>query len=302
MAGVAPRPAGAATWFVDVASAFDGAKLAAEVSVLDVRFATWRGFGHTGRVRVRVTSDPSRIFRGHEFLGRTIDLSPCPLGPQSSTAELGRHVDDPAPLFVVADSKGAIWLSGTRRGDGYRLRSWSDAHAVTLQVPASLGHRAESSERIDVPRVALDRRYGKARYEFWGRVARFLAGEQPDADPAELDRRIAQLAAREPGQRRRAQLWIRKHAYLRISELRMALATAPDPETGRHLRELLNDLDDFACAYDLAQDLAVTPAATRAAVVRAGLPALDGFARACADAYLRRVKAEIRGPTPRAPR
>jgi hypothetical protein len=304
IAGAAPRPADAGSWTVEVGDTFDGAKLAAEVSVLEVRFATWRGFGHTGRVRVRVTSDPRRIFRGHEFLGRTLDLSPCPLGPQSSTAELGRRVDDREPLFLVADSDGAIWLAGARHGNGYRLRTWSDLDlkAVRLEVPADLGRTVESGARIDIPLAALDRRFGKARQEFWGRVARFLGGEQPDAGPAELDGWIARLAAPAHEQRRRARLWIRRHACLRIAELRKALAAAPDPETGRNLRDILDDLGEFARAHDLAQELAGTPPGTRAAIVREGLPSLDGYARACADAYLRRVNAEGREPAPQAPR
>jgi hypothetical protein len=302
--GVAPCPAQAFAGAVDVAETLDGAKLAAEVSVLEVRFATWRGFGHTGRVRVRVTSDPRRIFRGHALLGRTLDLSPCPFGPQSSTAELGRHVDDREPLFLVADDNGAIWLAGARHGEGYRLRTWSDLDLkdVHLQVPSGLGRTVESGARIDIPCAALDLRYGKARREFWGRVARFLSEEKPDAGAAELDRWIARLSASDHGQRRRAQLWIRRHACLRITELRLALAGAPDPETARNLREVLDDLADFSRAHDLAEELAGTPPDTRAAIVREGIPSLDGFARACADAYLRRVNAEGRESAPQAPR
>jgi hypothetical protein len=203
--------------------AFDHAWLAAEVEIVDVKVGGWMAWGgQRGSVRVKVTSDPSRIYRGWKHLGRTFELRPADFASQTCTASLMRHKGSLGKVLLVVDEQQVITLGGPVDGDGYLLRGWCDNNDCHLRAAAGFGAEViqrQRGDRLSIARATLLDRYRKPRREFWARVTRFLDGEQPAVARAEVMRWIDELSAKEPARRQRAHEYLAARGPLHVGTL-----------------------------------------------------------------------------------
>ena len=169
--------------------AFDNAWLVAEVEVVKVEFAKWMAWGgQRGYVRIKVTTDPSRIYRGWKHLGRTYEIKPADFGAQTCTVTLKRHEGSLNRILLVVDAQRVITLGGETEGDGYLLRGWCDNNDCRLKAAKGFGGeviKRQRDDRLSIARATLLDRYRTPRREFWARVTRFLDGAQPFT-PAEF--------------------------------------------------------------------------------------------------------------------
>lgn len=275
--------------------AFDNAWLVAEVEVVRVEFADWMAWGgRRGYVRIKVTSDPSRIYRGWKHLGRTYEVKPADFGAQTCTVTLKRYEGSLTPILLVVDAERVITLGGEAEGDGYLLRGWCDNNDCRLRAADGFGGEVvqrRRRDRLSIARATLLERYRAPRQEFWARVTRFLDGETPALDRKAVARWIAELEAPQPARRRRAQDYLATHGQLHIRTLREALDASGDPEVRRRLARILSTLQPYAEAYDVATRLRDSPLAAWIFVAREGVEMLTGSALSRARAYLRALEA-----------
>ncbi|MHC4549353.1 MAG: hypothetical protein ACYTEZ_11315 [Planctomycetota bacterium] len=278
--------------------AFDTAWLAAEVEVLAVEVGAWMAWGGPrGNVRIRVTSDPERIYRGLRHLGRTFELRPSGFSAQSCTRELKRYERSEQRVLLVVDTGRTIVLGGEAVGDGYLLRGWCDHNSCLLRSSdAAFGGEIlprERGDQLSLARSTLIRRYREPRREFCARVTRLLAGERPALSREEVGRWIRDLGARRPERRAAAQRLLRARAHLHVGTLREAARTARDPEVRRRLHHALAGMREQVDAFEVAQRLNRGPLSARLYVAREGVAALNGSALRHAQAYLRALEAFV---------
>lgn len=287
--------AGAKPITVECDRAFDDAWLAAEVEILKVEIGGWMAWaGQRGLVRVKVTSDPSRIYRGWQYLGRTFDLKPADFAAQTCTANLMRHQGSLGKVLLVVDGQQTIILGGPPEGDGYLLRGWCDNNDCHLRAAAGFGGevvKRQRGDRLSIARAALHDRYRTPRRRFWARVTRFLDGEPPALSRAEVMRWIDELTATEPARRQRAHEFLAASGPLHVGTLREAADASDDPEIRRRIARILSGMQVHVEARDVALRLARSPLAARIFVARDGVEVLTGSALRRARAYLRALEA-----------
>jgi len=275
--------------------AFDDAWLAAEVEVVAVEIGAWMAWGgQVGRVRVKVTSDPSRIYRGWKHLGRTIDLRPPEFAAQTCSAGLKRYEGSLTKVMLVADAQRVITLGGPAEGNGYLLRAWCDNNDCRLRAAAGFGGQVVKrlrGDRLFIGRAVLLDRYRTLRREFWARVTRFLDGEQPALGRDDVLRWIKELAAKDPARRRRAHEFLAARSPLHIGTLREASDATDDPEVRRRITRILSGMQAHVEAHEVATRLAGSPLEARIFVARDGVEVLTGSALSRARAYLRALEA-----------
>jgi len=275
--------------------AFDTAWLVAEVEVVKVEFAKWMAWGgHRGYVRIKVTTDPSRIYRGWKHLGRTYEIKPADFGAQTCTVTLKRHEGSLNRILLVVDAQRVITLGGEAEGDGYLLRGWCDNNDCRLQAADGFGGevvKRQRDDRLSIERATLLDRYRKPRREFWARVTRFLDGERPALGRKDVARWIAELDATQPARRQRAHDFLAAHGHLHIGALREAATASDDPEVRRRLTRILFALQAHVEAYEVATRLSDSPLTARIFVLREGVEVLTGSALSHGQAYLRALEA-----------
>ena len=277
--------------------AFDNSWLAAEVDVLEVEVGAWMTWGgKRGRVKVRVTSDPSRIYRGWAELGRTLELLPPANAAQTCTAGLRRYEGSEQKVLLVVDSNRVIALGGEPVDDRYLLRSWCDNTACLLR-PAGVGFgevvQHQRADRLSVTPAVLAQRYEAQRRKFWARVTRFLDKEPPAQTRAAVAGWIRDLSASDPARRERAQNNLRTQAKLHVGTLREAARKERDPEVRRRLLAALASLRNQAGAHEVAERLSNGSFRAQAYVVREGMTRLTGSALTHARAYLKAIEAYV---------
>jgi hypothetical protein len=275
--------------------AFDTAWLAAEVEVVKVEFADWMAWGgRRGYVRIKVTTDPSRIYRGWKHLGRTYEIKPADFGAQTCTVTLKRHEGSLNRILLVVDAQRVITLGGEIEGDGYLVRGWCDNNDCRLKAAKGFGGevvKRQRDDRLSIARATLLDRYRTKRREFWARVTRFLDREQPALSRKDVARWIAELDATQPARRRRAHDFLAAHGHLHVGTLREAVAASDDPEVRRRLTRILFALQAYVEAYEVATRLGDSPLTARIFVLREGVEVLTGSALSHARAYLRALEA-----------
>jgi len=280
---------------VDVGAALAKASLVAEVTVLEVERGAWMGRGgRLGKVRVRVTEDPTRVFAGFDRIGATLELTPAPTGPYLCAEQL-REAGRGGPVLLVVDADGAILLGGTVAGAGYDLQGWCDHNACLLSNTegfAAAPREGDNGHALPATRAELARRYGDARAAFFARVTRFLDGEPPALTEAALTELLEELAADDRARREHAQRELTARGALSVTALREAARQATDPEVRRLLDATLSQLKEDEVAAAAAAQLAKGPAAARRQAVRDGLAALEGESRARAERYLKELYRE----------
>lgn len=275
--------------------AFDDAWLVAEVEVLEVEIGGWMAWaGQRGLVRIKVTSDPSRIYRGWQHLGRTFDVRPADFAAQTCTASLMRYRGSLGKVLLVVDGQQVITLGGPPEGDGYLLRGWCDNNDCHLQASDGFGGeivKRQRGDRLSIPRSTLLDRYRTPRRRFWARVTRFLDGEPPALSRAEILRWIDDLATREPARRQRAQELLAASDPLHVGTLRETADKSDDPEVRRRIARILSGMQIHVEARDVALRLGRSPLAARIFVAREAVEVLTGSALSRARAYLSALEA-----------
>jgi len=284
------REASAKPIFLVVEAEFEHASLVAEASVLDVEIADWMGRGsRPGRIRVRITSDPRRIYRGFARLGEEMEFSPPAFGPQSCTADLNRQRDSNRTVLLVVHADGAVRMAGEPHRDGYRVRGWCDYNACILRTGGwfAVAHDIKGTSRADVPRSSIEAMFTRPRRAFWARTTRFLSGERPRVDAATIERHVGFLASRDTARREAAHEVLTAHGALHVPTLLDAAARTRDPEVLRRLHHTLARLEPHVAAHRVARLLEGAPPAARAYVVAEGIAGLGGEAREHAKRHLR---------------
>ena len=275
--------------------ALDTAWLVAEVEVVKVEFGDWMAWGgRRGYVRIKVTTDPSRIYRGWRHLGRTYEVKPADFGAQTCTATLKRHEGSLNRILLVVDAQRIITLGGEAEGDRYILRGWCDNNDCRLQAAAGFGGevvKRHRGDRLSIARATLLDRYRTPRREFWARVTRFLDQERPALSRKDVARWIAELEVAQPARRERAHDFLAAHGHLHIGTLRKAVTASDDPEVRRRLTRILSAMQAHVDAYEVATRLGDSPLTARIFVVREGVEVLTGLALSHGRAYLRALEA-----------
>lgn len=291
---LAAAPLWAETLVIDVARELRDAWLVAEAEVLEVEDPTENRKKHPNAARVRVTRDPQRIFRGHEWLGAELDLKVPPDGAGKCTMQLRPGLGDPQSFLLVAGMDKMLLFGGYVGPTGYRLRAWNDllgGWRIECGDAALGAYVAEGEHKgaFLLDRGALARLHRDEGRAFWARVAQYVTAEPAGPEKLQLDRLVALLSSGSARDRDYAQATLLAEAGLHLFYLRRALEAAGDPEARRRLRTIL---DGFERVIAVAQLL---PEGSKRYVVEEALPALEGEARARAERWLARQAAEEPG-------
>lgn len=210
----------------------------------------------TDRIRVRITSDPERIFRGFSYLGKTVELSPPGWGPESCRADLAA---ERGSVLVVASKNGTIPMIGRLIDGSYRLSSWCDYNAWWIYCTdksfgRSVKNDGEFMSTIEVTAAEMAKRYPGESGSFLTKRDAFLNGAAPELTADELAALIVRLGDDDPVERDAAMGTLTARARWCIADLRKAAETTRDPEVRQRLRLVLTDLSEYAAAYDAAME------------------------------------------------
>jgi hypothetical protein len=293
---LAAAPAWSGPRVIDVATEVKTAWLIAEAHVLEVDAPSENRRESPDSLRVRVTNDPQRIFRGHTWLGAELELKIPPDGAIRLFGELTTWVGRKQHLLLVADAKRMVVLGGYPGPTGYRMHAWVDFHAGKWRIectdPALGGPIAEGEHRgaVVVERSALALVHRDEGRAFWATVAPYLIADASDPESHGVDRLIALLSSGSPKERDYAQATLIEDARLEVLRIRQALETARDPEARRRLPVILDGIRHGSRPIAVALGI---PEASRRHVVEEALPLLEGGLRARAERWLARA-----APTP----
>jgi hypothetical protein len=276
----------------DVAKEMKEAWLIAEAHILEVDSPSDDRKRNPDEIRVRITADPERIFRGHEWLGAELELK---IPPDGAIQCLGLRIriDEPEPMLVVADGDRMLVLGGYPAPGGYRMRTWADLHVGGWRLecadpligkPVAEGeHRGE----ILVDRAALARLHREEGRAFWATVAPYLTVDPSEPKARELDDLVEMLSSGSARERDDAQATLVADTRFHVLRLERALELARDPEVRRRLAAVL---DRVRSAHAVAAALSLQERSRRW-VVEEALPVLEGEARARAERWLAREAA-----------
>lgn len=233
----------------------DQAVWIAEATIVEVEAADWGGEnGRRGRVRVQVTRDPARVFKGFAQMGRTLDLTPPAWGPQGCTTDLAALVARKETVLVAALKDGTFPFVGQRlEAGGWRLRSWCDYNAWWIW----------STDKNFGTSVKLDGDWGTTleltgaqiagRYQgFVMLQTGFLLGTTRPLPEAELAKLMEPLGAEDPAVRDAATKVLIERGAGSIAEFRKAREAARDPEVQARLAGVLEALAEPVAAFDAA--------------------------------------------------
>jgi hypothetical protein len=289
---LAAAPAWPGPRVIDVAKEVRAAWLIAETHVLEVDAPSENRRERPDSLRVRVTNDPQRIFRGHTWLGAELELKIPPDGAIRLFGELLTRVHGKEPLLLVAGEDRMVVLGGYPGPTGYRMHAWVDFHAGEWRIectdPALGGPIAEGEHRgaLLVDRSALALVHRDEGRAFWASVAPYLIADASEPEPRDLDHLIALLSSGSPKERDYAQATLVEDARLEVLRLRRALETARDPEARRRLPVILDGIRRGSRPVAVALGI---PEDSRRYVVEEALPVLEGELRASAERWLART-------------
>ncbi len=248
--------------FLDFKREIGNAKIVAEARILDVTGGKGRGMLVAGRViRVRITENPEKIYRGFAFLGDELKLAGPRWGQGMCGVDLASRVDadEKLTLLLVINDKDQIHIVGEPvTGDdglrGYRVWSYCDFNAaiihhgddaLKLKVSQPLEKRPAEFEgpvcvRIGgmldllwkhrrealapLPRILLDRAHALSERELKQLLFDLGAGDRVRADAAQ-QRLVRDGADRVPWLQKAMQ---RNHAESVRGRLREVLAAQAD--------------------------------------------------------------------------
>jgi len=273
---------------------FDDALLVAEVTVESVTPAAWGGQnGKPGAVRVKVTSDPDRIFRGFEHLGRTMDLVPHSGGAMSATTSLDdfRKKGKAALLFVRRDGTmiccaGEIAVDKQR---AYKLHGWCDYNACFFHsIDKTFGKGdAKFAEGFTLTAAEMAKRGAAQRTAFVSKAAELL-GDPPALIAADEFAGIVKRFASETfADREAAERDLVTRGRYQIGAIKSAAEKATDTEVRSRLESVLEKLGDYTVAADFAIHVRKLGALPEARMLVEGAAHLDGAAKARAVGRLR---------------
>ncbi len=151
--------------------------------------------------RVRVGSDPARIFRGFEVAGETVAVRWPATGPEQFQFEVrpSRRY-----LFVVRPD-GETPLVGTPSGDDYAMRAFCDFNAAFVRIDATTAFDFESMQTPSVPGDTIGARTGSDPRREALLLGPLLLVPPGARDRSRFDEALADLAAEEWSRRDRAE-------------------------------------------------------------------------------------------------
>ena len=273
--------------FMHLEGQLGGARLVAEADVVSVEAAGWMGEeGLSGAATIRVTSDPARVFVGHQYLGRTLDVRPTPSGPAACTGELARHRDAGRRILVVfgPTDETIVAIGVPVEEDRYEIHGFCDYNACLLSYrPLGLSTR----ERLMLPRREIVLATSWSRNAQMARVARLRSGEPVRLGEPELLDLVARLGSSSEVERRAAHDALVADAFLSIDVLVAAFEREPEGVRRERFALVMTELDDWLAASAAADvvDRLDRDAAFRL-VREAHIGALDPAARALAGRYV----------------
>ncbi|MAG55658.1 MAG: hypothetical protein CMJ83_05135 [Planctomycetes bacterium] len=241
--------------FINVDQKLRSAAWVAEVELLEVRPAEWMGrVGKGGNIKIRVTSDPSRIWRGYDRLGQVVEIKPPGFGPGSCTAELGSALKAGQRkwLFIASDKGDMLYVAGAivdvHDRSMYRLHSWCDYNAALLHgsVGTAVRNLPPWESAMDVGRFRLGRHLGKTRATELAPLASAIL--DPVAAPAldTLGDLVAKLDADASTDRDAAEAALVALGVRALGPLRAALKITRSPEPKLRLGNAIRRIEATA--------------------------------------------------------
>ena len=161
---LATQQADAKPMSVHVDAELERAMLVGEVQILEVTKADRMQRTRRGRVRVRVTRDPERLFVGFKHIGQELELEPLSFGAVMCTYYLETMRRKGRSVLLVVRRDRSIWLMGWRSGDRYRVQGFCDFNACWLRLDdKALGKVSRNRSLALLSADTLRRRYSKER-------------------------------------------------------------------------------------------------------------------------------------------
>ena len=224
---------------VQVDAAFDECQWAAEVRVLAVR----------DTIRVQVTENADAIFRGHQLMGRVIDVQPCRGGPTTCSDDLTHVADGRTRTLMVVSAAGDIALVGQPQlidgKRGYHLRTWCDWNAVWFYSKDEafgqpVGERFEGNYAVTTQQIAA--RFAEERQALMSALAEIFVRPRVYLAEERVTATIAQLGHEEFYVREAAQRRLTSLGEDAVPLLQERARLAKDPEVAARLRATIRDL------------------------------------------------------------
>jgi len=273
---------------VTVDREFDDALLVAEVTV-----ETVAADGMDGVIRVKVTANPDRIFRGLEHLGRRMNLA-APAGGETRAADYMDAIRKKGKsVLVFVGSKGELIIGGeevsfdNRRA--YKLVGWSDFAFRRLDAVDKTFGKGEGGigDTYTLGADEMTKRGAEQRTAFFAKTADLL-GDPPALIAAdEFARLLGQLASAKGEVREAAQRELASRGKYQIAAIKIAAAKATDAEVRSRLESVLEKSGGWAVAADFAVHVRELGAVHEARMLVEGVAHLDGAAKARALGRLR---------------
>lgn len=215
----------------------DEAILIAEVTIVEVGKSDPAKRTQVVSVRVKVTDQPERIFKGFDTLGQTLEFKTCANGPSSLT-EFEANRDSKSSVLIVVRANNEIILLGQpvpADAATYVLHSWYDWNAVIYSVSdkgKDFGH-STGKEKFDfeglwcISAKEFTTRYPNEGGEFHVLTSLFLTEVPVKLSEEDTKKWIARLDADDTDIRVKAEAELIQNARFQIRTLVDATQTAP---------------------------------------------------------------------------
>ena len=223
-----------------VDTTLDQCAWAAEVTILAVDDA----------IRVRITDDADAIYRGHELLGKVVEVHPLAGGDASCRGDLQRFAGTRTQLLMVTGTDGRVQFVGDAKEvenePGYHLRTWYDFNAAWLystdkEFGRAVGERFGGVYGVTKQEVAT--RFADERQQLMLTLAAILLRPRAKLNEAELQTTIAQLGDDAFFVREQAQRELLKLDASAADFLKEQAASASDLEIADRLQQIIRTLE-----------------------------------------------------------
>jgi len=217
----------------------DNAKAVFEATV--VSFVAPKG-DEPGRVRLLVTSDWRRIYRGFSLLGRTIEVPYR--GPQFPNALGGAKKSPQRFLFGIDATTDEVAFVAPRLATGrFHVTARAPVDHQSAQQSSSgsfvsFGYFVNGSFTGQYVESQLRSRYWDERSAFLDSVAKTTADTTAKLDTAAIDRLASQLDSADFAERNRAHQRLVAAGQENLEALRNAIARTKSLETRRRLARI----------------------------------------------------------------
>lgn len=252
----------------------DKVMLIAEVEVIDVHPMEPEASPQTSAATVRVTGDIARVFKGFDWMKRTLKVS-CDEGSPSSFGEdMKKVLAEKRTVLLVVRKDRSVILKGLRSktedgADAYDFNGWYDFNAVIIESrDIAFGSPANPplGNCYRVPAGQLRERYAQEAQAFRARGAAWLL-VQPGAPDEALAAAIAKLDSEDFAEREDATKALAARGEALLPALAAARERAKSQEVRTRLDEVLNANFEASGAYHWAQRVKAEGARAEAALL-----------------------------------